>query len=181
MSVVDTLVLGTLAIGLVLGLLRGFVPQLTGIVGIVAGLFLAGQYHESLRTSLLDPSFQTDHNGEIAFISILVATVLFAWLIGWLLQRLIEKLQLGAYDHILGAGFGVVKAGLIVAAILLGIVYFAPDGGGIERSIGSSRTGPVIWRALDRAARLLPERARADVEAFLRENSLPSETAAAPE
>ena len=109
-----------------------------------------------------------------------VVCVIVTACFGWALGRMIEKLQLGAYDRLLGAAFGVAKAGLLCAGILLAVVYFAPNGGGIERSIGSSRSGPAIWQALDGAARYLPEGVRGDVEGFLRKNALPSpqETAA---
>jgi membrane protein required for colicin V production len=174
MSVVDTLVLGTLAIGLVLGLLRGLVPQMTGVVGVLGGLLLAGRYHGPLRASLIDPLLGTSHNGEIAFVLIVVLCVVVTACFGWALGRMIEKLQLGAYDRLLGAAFGVAKAGLLCAGILLAVVYFAPNGGGIERSIGSSRAGPAIWEALDGAVRYLPEGVRGDVLGFLRKNALPS-------
>ena len=49
MTVVDTLVIGVMAIGLVLGLVRGFVSQFTGIAGLLGGLYLAGHYYVPLR------------------------------------------------------------------------------------------------------------------------------------
>ena len=38
MTVVDVLVLGTLSVGLILGLVRGFLAQFTGLAGLVGGL-----------------------------------------------------------------------------------------------------------------------------------------------
>ena len=56
-----------------------------------------------------------------------------------------------------------------------GIVYFAPDGGGLERAIGSSHSGPVFWRALDSATDYLPDEVGDPMEAFLDDNPLPEE------
>ena len=177
MSVVDILVLGTLTIGLVLGMVRGFISQFTGIAGLVGGLLLAEHYHEALRYAALDSWLRSDHNGAIAFVSIVVVTVLVTAVIGWLIRLAFEKLDLGSYDRLVGAAFGVVKAGLICAAILLTVVYFAPDGGGIEQRIGASKAAPMLWNAMDNVADALPERYRGDVRGFLDANRVPqSET-----
>jgi membrane protein required for colicin V production len=178
LTVVDVLVLGTLGIGLILGMVRGFLAQFTGLAGLVGGLLLAERYYPGLRRAALDPWLQTEHNGAIAFVGIVVFTVLVAAVFGWLLALAIGRLQLGAYDRLMGAAFGLLKSGLICAAVLLAVVYFSPDGGNIERHIGSSKAAPMLWRAMTRVAGALPERYRGDVRGFLEENQpLRSETA----
>lgn len=178
MTVVDVLVLGTLSIGLILGLVRGFLAQFTGLAGLVGGLLLAERYYPGLRRVALDPWLGSEHNGEIAFVSIVVFSVLVAAVIGWLIAMALDKLQLGAYDRIMGGAFGLLKSGLICAAVLLAVVYFSPDGGNIEKHIGSSKAAPMLWRAMTRVAGALPERYRGDVRGFLEKNQpLHSETA----
>jgi membrane protein required for colicin V production len=173
MSVIDALVLGILAIGLALGCVRGFVSQFTGVAGLFGGLYAATSYHESLRRAALDPYFATRHNGEIAFAVILVAAILAAAFLGWISRKTFDKLDLGAYDRLIGGAFGAAKAGLICAGILLTVVYFAPDGGQLERSIGSSRSAPMLWGAMDSVAGALPGAYRGDVQKFLRTNAPP--------
>ncbi len=178
MTVVDVLVLGTLSVGLILGLVRGFLAQFTGLAGLVGGLLLAERYYPGLRRAALDPWLRSEHNGEIAFVSIVVVSVLVAAIIGWLIGMALDKLQLGAYDRIMGGAFGLLKSGLICAALLLAVVYFSPDGGNIEKHIGSSKSAPMLWRAMTRVAGALPERYRGDVRGFLEQNRpLHSETA----
>ena len=178
MSVVDILVLGTLTIGLALGMARGFISQFTGIAGLIGGLLLAEHYHEVLRGTALDSWLRSDHNGAIAFVSIVVVTVLVTAVIGWTIRLAFEKLDLGTYDRLVGAGFGVAKAGLICASILLTVVYFAPDGGGIEKRIAASKAAPMLWKAMENVANALPERYRGDVRGFLNANRVPqNETA----
>ena len=175
MAVVDMLVVATLVVGVTLGSIRGFVPQVTGIFGLGGGLYLASRYHEPLKTALFDRQFTWSFNGEAAFITIIVVTVILAAIGGFLLRRLIDSLGLVTYDRIVGGAFGAAKASLLAAGILLGIVYFAPDGGGLERAIGSSRSGPVFWRALDRVTEYLPNEVAAPMDAFLDDNQLPEE------
>lgn len=173
MSVVDLLVLATIGVGVTLGALRGFVPQVTGVFGIGGGLYLAGRFHDPVQEYVFAPYFQWDFNGEAAFVSIMVLTVLLAALAGYLLRKMIVSVGLSPYDRVLGAALGAGKAALLTAFVLLGVVYFAPDGGGLERAIGSSRTAPVIWRAMDGVANVLPEEMGSPMERFLTANSLP--------
>jgi len=172
-SVVDGLVVGLLAVGLVLGIIRGFLTQVTGIAGLVVGIVLAGRYHEPLREHGIDRLFDSGHNAEIAFGLILVTTLFLASLVGLAVRKAVEKLELGAYDRLMGGLLGACKAGLIAGGVLLTLVTFAPDGGGIERAIGSSRAAPKLWQAMNGVAHVLPSSVRGHVEGFLRANPLP--------
>jgi membrane protein required for colicin V production len=156
MHVVDMLVLGALLIGVVLGLLRGFLTQITGVAGILGGLWLADRYHDPLRVRVVDRFLDTGHNGVVAFISILLATILTAALAGWALRRLIESFELGTYDRVMGALFGSLKAALVCAGLLLAVATFAPSQGGLMRAIANSRAGPLLWEGMDRVAAWLP-------------------------
>ena len=73
----------------------------------------------------------------------------------------------------MGAALGVLKTGLICAGILLTVVYFAPNEGGIEKAIGRSRAAPVLWKAMTSAAGVLPEKMRGEFRQFLEDNALP--------
>jgi len=170
--VVDVAVLGMVAVGLVVGLLKGFLLQFTGLAAIVGGLFLADRYHGKLRT-ILDGIATSEHNAAIAFVVIVLVTILVVALLSRLCQGVIRKLDLGAYDRLLGAALGALKAAVICAGILLAIVAFAADGGSIESAIGSSRAGPALWEAMDRVAGVLPEKVGQPVKQVLHQNALP--------
>jgi len=178
-SVVDALVLGTVLIGVVAGMMRGFLSQATGLLGLFGGLWLAARFHGPVRRHTLDSWLATDHNGEIAFVGILVLTVVGFAVGGLLLRKVIAALSLDAYDRLMGAAFGLAKTGLLCGAILLGLVYIAPNESGIESAIGRSRVGPVLWKAMDRAASVLPGRVRRPARRFLEDHGLPRKTAEA--
>jgi membrane protein required for colicin V production len=171
MSVIDAFVLGILAIGLALGCVRGFVSQFTGVAGLFGGLYLAASYHEAFR-KVLDRHIATGHNGEIAFGVILVFSVLVAAICGWTARKVFDKLELGAYDRLMGGFFGAAKAGLICAGVLLGVVYFAPDGGHLEASISRSKSGPMLWGAMDSVVGVLPPEYRGSAKGFLGAHAL---------
>ncbi|HEX5135986.1 MAG TPA: CvpA family protein [Planctomycetota bacterium] len=170
MSVIDAFVLGILAVGLALGCVRGFVSQFTGVAGLFGGLYLSASYHDAFRR-VLDRHIATGHNGEIAFGVILVLSILVAAFVGWLAKKTFDKLDLGAYDRLMGGFFGAAKAGLICAGVLLAVVYFAPDGGQLEASISRSKSGPMLWGAMDSVVGVLPKEYRGSAQGFLHANS----------
>ena len=174
MTVVDTLVFGTVAIGLLLGMMRGFLSQITGLVAILGGGYLAWRYGPVLQAEVLDPRLSSQHNDKFAFAIILLSVVAVVATGGWGLRKLFETLEIGAYDRLMGAVLGACKAGIICAGVLLAIVALAHDGGEIERAISDSRAAPFLWKAMDQGARLLPGNVREDVQGFLNRNSLPA-------
>lgn len=174
MSVIDAFVLGILAVGLALGCVRGFVSQFTGVAGLFGGLYLAASYHDGLRKAF-DGHIATGHNGEIAFGVILVLTILFAAFCGWIARKVFDKLELGAYDRLIGGFFGAAKAGMICAGVLLALVYFAPDGGQLEASISRSKSGPMLWGAMDSVVGVLPGEYRGSAKGFLTTHGLKDE------
>jgi len=173
MAVVDLLVLAAAVVGVTLGAIRGFVPQVVGVFGLGGGLYLSARFHAIVRARVLDPNSEWSYNGEAAFIGIIVLTIIVSAFVGWALRRMIEALGLGTYDRVAGAALGAAKAGVTAAALLLAIVFFAPDGGGLERAIGSSRTAPALWRAMGEVAEALPDRVGDPMESFLDTHDLP--------
>jgi len=174
MAVVDLLVLAAAVVGVTLGALRGFVPQVTGVFGLGGGLYLASRYHAVVQETLIDPRSDWAYNGELAFIGIIVGAVIAAALVGSALRKLMERCGLVTYDRIIGGALGAAKAAGIACLVLLGIVYFAPNGGGLERAIGESQSGPVLWDAMDQLAESLPDDVGDRMEHFLDDHSLPA-------
>jgi membrane protein required for colicin V production len=164
-SVVDVVVLGILAVGFVFGLMRGFLVQATGLAGILGGIFLAYTYKDRLRVAVVDPLLgKPDHAGAYAFVAILVASIFLVTLVSRIVRKTIERLELGAWDRLLGGLFGVGKAACICGAVLLGLLMVTRDRGAF---LGASRSVPVLWQGMTRAASCLPRSVRSDVEGFL--------------
>ena len=170
MAFVDVAVIGILVAGLLVGWQRGFLTQATGVVGILAGFYLADRFHEGLRVRVVDRVLDSDNNGAIAFVAIVVAVLIVTMLASWLVRKLVENFELGSYDRAMGGVFGGLKAALLCAALLLVLTSFAPSNGSISRAIGRSRAGPMLWHAIAGAARVLPGEYAARASAYLEEH-----------
>ncbi|WP_041758240.1 CvpA family protein [Psychroflexus torquis] len=128
MNIVDIILGVLLLIGLVRGFQRGFILELTGIIGLIAGIFGALEYSyiaESYFTRWTDLSTS---NIEIIgfFISFLIITLAVS-ILGKILTKIVHTIALGMVNRLLGALFGVVKTGLFIFILILIFEYINTD------------------------------------------------------
>ncbi len=177
MPVVDIAVVVLMGAGFLIGILRGFLLQVTGLVGLLGGILLAGAYYEPVRDRIIQPlQISTQHSGAIAFVMVVLLTVLCVALLSALLRKIVDQLQIGMLDRVLGGLFGAFKAGVICCAILLGVLVLWPSDGSVVKAMWTSKAAPALWNAMETGARVvpLPEGIRAQARDFLEENRPPS-------
>lgn len=124
-----------LALGIA-GLRQGMIRTVFGIAGLIGGIFLAGRYYDELAERLF-PSGAIWGN-IAAYAIIVIATLVVAGVIGWLLAKLVNFAALGWLDKVMGFILGVVIAGLLFAAILAIVLHFSDYYPGMEATISQS-------------------------------------------
>ncbi|MCZ6788071.1 MAG: CvpA family protein [Planctomycetota bacterium] len=177
MLVVDIVVAVLMGAGFLIGILRGFLLQVTGLVGLLGGILLAGAYYEPVRDRIIQPlQISTEHSGAIAFVMVVLLTVLGVALLSALLRKIVDQLQIGMLDRVLGGLFGAFKAGVVCCALLLGVLFLWPSNGSVVKAMWTSKAAPVLWNAMDAGMRVvpLPEGVRTQAREFLEENRPPS-------
>lgn len=133
MNWLDIVIIVVIVLLGIAGLRQGMIRTVFGIAGLIGGIVLAGRYYDELAARLF-PS------GAIwasiaAYAIILLATLLVAGVIGWLIAKLVNFAALGWLDRVMGFILGVVIGGLLCAAILAIAVKFYP---GMEATISQS-------------------------------------------
>ncbi len=122
MNLLDIAILLLLAGFLLKGLWRGLLRELCSLCGLFGGLFLAMRYHGPLAELLME---QVAWPGQlcvvIAFAALLLLTVIFFGLLGFVLSRFIKLLFLGGFNRVAGALFGLVQGGLLLTLVLYGL------------------------------------------------------------
>jgi membrane protein required for colicin V production len=103
------------------GILRGFVKEVFGLIGIIGGIFIASKYAQ-VAGEYADANFLNLHNKGsvylIGFIAVLILFWLLATFIGAMLGKLVNSSGLGIVDKILGFIVGGAKIFLIFSVII---------------------------------------------------------------
>jgi membrane protein required for colicin V production len=124
------------------GVFRGFVLELTTVIGLVVGYLFAISYLSIVTAflqkylpSLLPVSVPVSILNIISFMAIFVATNLFLRFIAGIVTKTLKFAMLGWVNKLLGGFFGLCKSVLILSIITL-IIDFIPIGERILASTG---------------------------------------------
>lgn len=145
------IIIVTLLLGM-LGLWRGAIKAVFGIVGLIGGIALAGRYYLPLA-SILSAS------GAIwsriaAYLIILVAILIIASIVGWLVARLAHIVMLGWVDRLIGFILGASVGGILCAAVLAIVSKYLPSTGGV---ISQSVMAKLLMEQIPLLLALLPK------------------------
>jgi|LGVF01.2.fsa_nt_gb membrane protein required for colicin V production len=122
MNLFDIAILLLLAGFLFKGLWRGLLRELCSLCGLFGGLFLAVRFHAPLAELLIERvTWPNQLCVVIAFAALLLLTVIFFGLLGFVLSRFIKLLFLGGFNRVAGALFGLVQGGLLLTLVLYGL------------------------------------------------------------
>lgn len=127
MNILDILILVILGFCIVRGIFRGIIKELTSIVGVFVGFYVAYNYY-SVVAHVISRFFT--NKAYLNIVSFFLAfTILFlaVGLVGVILKRVFKVVALGWADRLLGATFGLVKAVLIVSVLLVPLTAFLPQ------------------------------------------------------
>jgi len=118
MTVFDYAFLSVLGLSAALGLWRGAVSEILGLVGWILALFVASRYADTampqFENVIADPRWRM----VAVFALILFAVLLLVSLVKLFLRRLLRAVGLGATDRFLGTVFGLLR-GLLIALVVV--------------------------------------------------------------
>ena len=161
-NIVDVILLVILAFFLVRALIRGFVREVVGLVGLVAAVVFSAAAYAPLAAFLRNLTGQnTDWWEPVSFAIILVAVMLVFFYIGRLLSKLVEVGPLSFVNRLLGGAAGLVK-GILVCFLLLNIMLLLTPMG-MPAPLQESWLRPRVLRAGDYLLSLVPEKLTNDL------------------
>ena len=101
------------------GLKKGLIDGVLKIVGIYAASYAAMNYHQ-YGSALLEPiySLPAAYQTPAGFVIIFLITMYSINLLAFILKKIVKTMRLGVVDKIGGITFGVLKAGLILSALV---------------------------------------------------------------
>ncbi len=134
------------------GLWQGAIKALFGLAGLVGGIVLAGRYYDDLA-GILSPSGAT-WSEVAAYALIVIATLVAAGAIGWLVSHLVHITMLGWLDRLIGFLLGAAVGCLLCAAILAIISKYFP---GSQSIISQSAVAKFLMEQFPLLLALLPD------------------------
>lgn len=134
------------------GLWKGAIRAAFSVAGLIGGIALAGRHYQALA-SILFPSGAI-WPGIAAYVIILLATLLIANVVGWLVARLIHVTMIGWVDRIVGFVFGVSVGGMLCAAVLAIVSKYLP---GMNEIVSHSAMARLLLEQIPLLLVLLPE------------------------
>jgi membrane protein required for colicin V production len=128
-------------LGAGLGLARGFVRILIGILSLIVAFILASRYQDTIAQVLMGR-----HVGETparigAYILIFVATMIAGGLVAWVVGKILKIAMLSWADRLAGGALGVVAALLAAAFVIHPVVASFRDGSDL---LAKSKLAPYV-------------------------------------
>jgi membrane protein required for colicin V production len=121
----DYAILGTIAISILVGALRGFMKEVFSLVVWAAAFIIAYQYGGNVAALMEDHISLPSARTAMGFTGLFIVVLLIGGLLNYLLGRLVESTGLSGTDRLLGGVFGAARGLALVVAVLL-VAGFTP-------------------------------------------------------
>jgi membrane protein required for colicin V production len=116
------------------GIFRGLIKELSSIVGVLAGFYVAYTYYAGFA-GFFSRWITSESFLNISSFLIIFCTVFFiVSIIGVVIKYVLNIAFMGWFDRICGAGFGLLKGVLIISVLLIIFTAFLPQGDPIVRN-----------------------------------------------
>ncbi len=126
MSVADWIICAVVLLNVVTAAMQGFFSEALTVAGLVVGYLVAAWQYRSLA-EWFEKFLKNEWLAEIlGFLIIFFAIVLLFGLAARIARWVMKETGLSGFDRFLGAILGLLKGGLMVAVILMGMTAFQP-------------------------------------------------------
>jgi membrane protein required for colicin V production len=135
MTAADWLIVVVVLLNVVSAAIQGFFAEALSMAGLVIGYIIAAWQYQRLAEwlmSFLKSELLADIFG---FLIIFFAVLILFSIAGRIARKLMKAAGLSGFDRLLGALLGLVKGGLVVAVVLMGLTAFTPTSQMLEKSV----------------------------------------------
>jgi Uncharacterized membrane protein, required for colicin V production len=135
MNWLDALIAVVLAVSLLTGAWKGFMREFVGLAGWVAAFWLAWRFAAPLAGAMEGFIGNPMARKLVAYALVFILVLVVAALAGSFFRRLVQSSALSGTDRLLGAGFGALRAlVLVLAAMILAMQIGIAHGDGWRQS-----------------------------------------------
>lgn len=143
MNWLDIVLLIVIAGSVVTSFRKGLTREVIGLVSVVLALVL-GAWTYGVAGSFLMPYVSSRWVANFGgFAIVFIGVMLLGGVASFIAGKMLRFTGLSLFDHLLGAGFGIVRGVLISTALVMAIMAFAPAGDP-PRSVVKSQMAPYV-------------------------------------
>ena len=153
-NLLDFIFIGITFISIFIGILRGFVKELLSIIFLVLAVVLSILYYKHAGNFLKGFINSNEVANFLGFILVFIIIISAGILITFFLKKIIVIGPIKALDRLLGAFFGFIRAALICAILLFGILAFPGDRKAI---VSDSQFAPQVFKVIQVIMGFIPE------------------------
>jgi membrane protein required for colicin V production len=124
MTPVDYVILLLTLVSVVVGVWRGFTTEALSLFTLLAAIALAWTFASALEPSIGSWVAAAEVRLWTARVIIFVAVLVIGGLVSWLARKLVRHTGLSGLDRTLGAGFGLLRAALLIGLAVI-VLQFA--------------------------------------------------------
>jgi len=128
------------------GLLRGFIKEIFGLVGIIGGIFIASRLAGDIGQTIA-PLLALENQATIKLIGFIIGLVGFwaiVYVAGIILSKIFQASGLGIFDRVLGFFFGSAKIFLIFSVIVYALYQVNSFKDLMDTKVAKSATFPFL-------------------------------------
>jgi membrane protein required for colicin V production len=148
-----------LAASVVAGFRRGLSRQIIGLVSGVLALVLGIWFYGTVGFYLLPYASSRTMANAGGFAVVFCGVLLLGAMVSFVVGRFLNVTGLSIVDHLLGAGFGLLRGLVFAVAIIMGVMAFS-RGDNPPAAIVSSRMAPYVVDAARVVAAMAPHELR---------------------
>ena len=147
---VDYAIIGVIALSVLVGLTRGLQREVLSFVIWLGAVLIAWTFHKELAPQLAPWVDMPTARLGAAFLILVLGVLILGAIFGHLLSILVRKSKLTGTDRALGAAFGAVRGGILVAMLVfLGALTPLPEDDWWQDSMLIGRFQVVAQRILE--------------------------------
>ena len=158
MNSLDIIFLILIGVSVIYSFIRGLVREVFSFLAIILGFFGASQAYLPVANWLRKWITNETLSQILGFAILFILIAFCLGLLGRLLSRLVQKMDLSWADRLAGGVFGLLKALLLIAIILLVLTAFLPSR---SKVVSASRVSPVALTITRQLSYLVPLKFRA--------------------
>ncbi|MCP4969616.1 MAG: CvpA family protein [Arcobacter sp.] len=128
------------------GLLRGFIKEVFGLVGIVGGIFVGSRIALDIG-NIIAPILALENNATIKLLGFVLGVIGFwaiIYILGIILSKIFSASGLGLFDRILGFVFGSAKIFLIFSVIAYALYQVTSFKSLMDKKVSNAIVFPIL-------------------------------------